>query len=135
MSEKHASIESLMKSYETALNASDASAVIALYSSSPVFTPPGAPALVGRDAVRKGYEMVFSIIKLNIRFTIHDVETFGDTAWARTSSAGRTKLLKKGGDVQEGNNELYIFKRENGDWKIHRYCFAEIYPTPSQVDK
>jgi ketosteroid isomerase-like protein len=121
-----------MKAYETALNASDTNAVMTLYSSNPVFTPPAAPALVGREAVSKGYEHVFSILKLSIRFTIHETETFGDTAWGRTSSSGKTKILSSGREVQEGNNELYIFKRENGGWKIHRYCFAEIYPTPSE---
>jgi ketosteroid isomerase-like protein len=121
-----------MKSYEAALNASDANAVMELYSSNPVFTPPAAPALVGREAVRKGYERVFSVIKLTIHFTIHETETFGDTAWGRTSSSGKTKILSLGREVQEGNNELYVFKREDGGWKIHRYCFAEIYPTPGQ---
>jgi hypothetical protein len=28
-------------------------------------------------------------------------------------------------DAPEGNNGLYIFKREAGSWRMHRYVFAE----------
>jgi hypothetical protein len=30
--------------------------------------------------------------------------------------------------VIEGNNELFILRRENGAWKIHRYLFATNQP-------
>jgi hypothetical protein len=30
--------------------------------------------------------------------------------------------------VQEGNNELFAFRRENGVWRIHRYLFATTQP-------
>jgi hypothetical protein len=46
----------------------------------------------------------------------------------RTSSAGRTKILAAGVEVAEGNNELFIFRRENGAWKIHRYLFSTTQP-------
>ncbi|MDH5331128.1 MAG: SgcJ/EcaC family oxidoreductase [Aquincola sp.] len=118
------SIEVLVKAYEKALNTNDLESILNLYGQTPVFMPQHAPALVGREAVRAGYRQVFETIKLNIEFTIHDLEVLGDTAWARTSSAGRTRILSAGIEVAEGNNELFIFKRENGDWKIHRYLFS-----------
>ena len=118
------SIESQLKAYEKALNTNDIETILGLYGQAPVFMPQHAPALVGRDAVRAGYRQVFDTIKLNVEFTIHEVEILGDTAWARTSSAGRTRILAAGIEVAEGNNELFVFKREHGDWKIHRYLFA-----------
>ena len=87
-----------------------------------------APALVGREAVRAGYQQVFASIKLQIRFDIHEVEVIGDWAWARTSSAGRTRLLVEDVEIAEGNNELFVFRREHGHWKIHRYLFATNEP-------
>ncbi len=121
-------IEQVLKAYETALNASDTDAVLRLYSSSPVFMPQNAPALVGQDAVRAGYEQVFATIKLNVVFEIHEVQSAGDWAWARTSSAGRTTILAANVEIAEGNNELFVFLKENGDWKIHRYLFATSQP-------
>jgi ketosteroid isomerase-like protein len=87
-----------------------------------------APAFVGRDAVLAGYNRVFETLKLNVRFEIHEVQEAGDWAWARTSSAGRTRILASGVEVTEGNNELFVFRRENGEWKIHRYLFATSRP-------
>ncbi|MEN1314839.1 nuclear transport factor 2 family protein, partial [Pseudomonas aeruginosa] len=79
-------IQSILQSYETALNANDIDAILDLYGEAPVFIPQHAPALVGREAVRAGYQQVFASIKLQIRFDIHEVEVIGDWAWARTSS-------------------------------------------------
>jgi uncharacterized protein (TIGR02246 family) len=131
MPAKHSSVESLLKAYNAALNASDTDAVMTLYGVDPIFMPQNAPAMVGRDAVRKAYEHVFETIKLTVRFTIHEVEVLGDTAWGRTTSAGKTKILATGKVVDESNNELYVFKREDGGWKMHRYLFAEAIPTPT----
>jgi ketosteroid isomerase-like protein len=131
MCAKYSSVERPLKVYETALNASDAAAVMDLYGANPVFMPQNAPAMVGRDAVRKAYGHVFSTIRLSVSFTIHEVETMGDTAWGRTTSQGRVRILAIGKEVAESNNELYIFKREDGGWKMHRYLFAEAIPSPS----
>ena len=122
------SIEVLVKAYEKALNRNDLDSILNLYGQAPVFMPQNAPALVGREAVRAGYRQVFETITLNVEFTIHDLEVLGDTAWARTSSAGRTRILSAGIEVAERNNELFVFKRENSDWKIHRYLFSTTQP-------
>jgi uncharacterized protein (TIGR02246 family) len=122
------SIQSVLQRYETALNNNDIDTILELYSRNPVFMPQYAPALIGRAAVRAGYEQVFASIKLAVRFDIHEVEEAGDWAWARTSSAGRTRILAAGVEVAEGNNELFVFQRENGAWKIHRYLFATNQP-------
>jgi uncharacterized protein (TIGR02246 family) len=121
-------IETILKTYETALNGNDIETILGIYGDSPVFMPQHAPALVGRDAVRAGYRQVFDTIKLNVAFEIHEIQEAGDWAWARTSSAGRTKILAAGIEVAEGNNELFVFRREGGAWRIHRYLFATNQP-------
>lgn len=125
---KSSTIQSLLQSYETALNGSDIETILGLFGNEPVFMPQHAPALIGREAVRAGYQHVFQTIKLSVHFDIHEVHEAGDWAWARTSSAGRTRILAAGTEVQEGNNELFIFRRENAIWKIHRYLFATNQP-------
>lgn len=121
-------IKDLIETYAAALKANDLERILALYGSQPVFMPQHAPALVGRDAVRAGYQQVFATIELDIRFEVHEIEEAGDWAWARTSSAGRTRILAAGVDVTEGNNELFVFRREGGEWRIHRYLFATNQP-------
>ena len=117
-------IQSTIASYAAALNANDVGTILGLYSAEPVFMPQGTPALVGQEAVRAGYEHVFNTIKLSVEFTIHEIEEQGDWAWVRTSSAGRTRVLATGAEVTEGNNELFVFRLEGGEWRIHRYLFA-----------
>ncbi|MGJ8680396.1 YybH family protein [Paraglaciecola sp.] len=125
---KNMNIEEVLSTYEQALNASDTSQIMQLYSKSPVFMPQHAPAQEGRTAIEGAYNYVFSNIKLNVKFTTYEIEVLGDTAWARTSSAGKTKVLANNAIIEEGNNELFVFKMENGEWKIHRYLFATTTP-------
>ena len=121
-------IVNVIKAYEKSLNASDTQAALALYGEQPVFMPQYSAALSGRVAVKTGYEKVFSTLKLNVNFTIHEVVEMGDLAYVRTTSAGKTEILAKKTTVNEGNNELFIFRKEHGEWKIHRYLFASTNP-------
>ena len=124
----HDQIQGVIAKYESALNASNPDDVLKLYGINPTFMPQHAPAQEGRAAVKQAYDNVFNTIKLDIKFSIHEVEVLGDTAWVRTSSAGKTKILANNVVVNEGNNELFIFKKENGDWKIHQYLFSTNQP-------
>jgi uncharacterized protein (TIGR02246 family) len=121
-------IVNVIKAYEKSLNTSDTQAPLALYGEDPIFMPQYSAALSGRDAVKAGYEKVFSTLKLNVNFTIHEVVEMGDLAYVRTTSAGKTEILAKKTTVTEGNNELFIFRKEHGKWKIHRYLFASTNP-------
>jgi len=121
-------INEVIDQYEQSLNASDTESILKLYGKDPIFMPQHAPAQVGRDQVRAAYEQVFDTIKLNLKFTVHEIEAFGDLAYARTSSAGKTTTRANDDIVNEGDNELFIFRKEDGDWKIHRYIFSTSNP-------
>ena len=121
-------IVNVIKAYEKALNASDTAAALALYGEDPIFMPQYSGALTGRDAVQAGYDHVFNTLKLNVTFTVHEVVEMGDLAYVRTTSGGQTEILAKKASVKEGNNELFIFRKEHGNWKIHRYLFASTNP-------
>lgn len=123
-----AAISHVIEQYETALNASNTNDIIKLYSKNPTFMPQHAPAQIGQEQVKATYQQVFKAIDLEVDFAIHTIEVNGDTAWARTSSAGKTKILANNAVVTEGNNELFIFKKESGDWKIHQYLFSTNQP-------
>ena len=121
-------IVNAIRAYEKSLNASDTAAALELYGEDPIFMPQYSAALSGRDAVKAGYDHVFSTLKLNVTFTVHEVVEMGDLAYVRTTSAGKTEILAAKTTVKEGNNELFIFRKEHGKWKIHRYLFASTNP-------
>lgn len=122
--------EELINTYSAGLTNKDVDGVLELYSSDPVFMPEYAPPAVGREAVRKAYEWVFATLKLNGHFIVHEAEVVGDKAWVRTNSTGRFTVIATGVEADVANSEFFLFKRENGAWKIHRYIFTASAPPP-----
>ena len=130
MSATAEAVTTLLRKYNEALNASSTDAVMPLYAADGVFMPPFSESAVGSAAVRKAYDAVFKAITLNVRFTIAEiVEVAQDWAFARTNSGGTTTDHTTGTRSAEGNQELFIFKKDpDGAWKIARYSFS---PTTS----
>jgi len=118
-------IAAVLAKYQDALNESSADAVMKLYASDGVFMPQNSPSNVGADAVRRAYNAVFDAIALNVKFDIAEIRQLTpDWAFARTNSAGRVKVNATGESSPEGNQELFVFQKIGGDWKIARYCFS-----------
>ena len=90
--------------------------------------PKNAEAFTGREAVQARYQKGSQTIKVNVVFTIHEIVEMGDLAYGRTTSTGQQEVLATHKISREANNELFIFRREQGQWKIHRYMFAASNP-------
>lgn len=116
-------ITELLNKYEQALNASDVDAVLSLYTKDGLFLPTAAPAAQGIENVKKAYEFVFSTIKLKIKFLIQEIVAEDEIAFAVTTSKGFVNVLPSTEDLPEENRELFVFEKENGEWKIARYMF------------
>jgi uncharacterized protein (TIGR02246 family) len=126
--EEEAAITAVLKKYEGALNASNTSAVLDLYTPDGVFMAQNFETAVGTDAVRKAYDITFNAITLSVEFDIIEVVQVSDNwAFARTASAGTTKV-KAGGGGPEANQELFVMKKVGEAWKIARYCFSTTKP-------
>jgi uncharacterized protein (TIGR02246 family) len=120
--------EALSK-YQDALNQSDTDAVMKLYAFDGVFMPQNSPSSVGTDEVRKAYDAVFQTIKLTVKFNVAEVvEIAPNWVLARTNSAGTVKVHATGAGGPEANQELFLFKKIDGAWKIARYCFSTTNP-------
>jgi uncharacterized protein (TIGR02246 family) len=122
-------IAGVLANYQDALNQSSTDAVMKLYASDGVFMPQNSPSSVGTHAVRKAYDAVFAAITLTVKFDIAEIRQLAaDWAFARTNSAGRVKVHATGESAPEGNQELFVFQKIDGDWKIARYCFSTTNP-------
>ncbi|WP_346779197.1 nuclear transport factor 2 family protein [Burkholderia sp. Ac-20365] len=113
--------------YEVALNTSDTDAIMKLYDDAPVVMAQGAPAAVGREAVRSAYKHAFGAVKLNVRFAIDEIKPLSrDWAFARTHSTGTIeKLAGTRATRPEANQELFILHRgPDGVWRVARYIFS-----------
>jgi uncharacterized protein (TIGR02246 family) len=116
--------------YNVALNSANTDAVMSLYMDDGVFMPPYSPSAIGSAAVRKAYDSVFAAIRLTVKFNIAEiVEMSPDWVFARTNSTGTTLNHATGKTSAEGNQELFIFRRDrDGKFKIARYSFSTTNP-------
>lgn len=116
-------IESLLMTYKGTLNTSNAEKATSLYTKDGVFMPSQGPSGIGSEGILKSYQYVFSQIQLNIEFFIEEIQVEGNMAFAVTSSKGTTLIHATGDNVPEENRELFVFEKDNGEWKIARYMF------------
>jgi uncharacterized protein (TIGR02246 family) len=130
MTPNERAVVEVLEAYNAALNASETSLVMPLYAEDGVFMPAFSPSAVGAKAVRKAYDAVFAAIKLTVKFDIAEiVELSPDWVFARTNSAGTTLNHATGATTAEGNQELFIFRRDSdGKFKIARYSFSPTKP-------
>jgi uncharacterized protein (TIGR02246 family) len=130
MTKNEQAVAQVLEAYNAALNASDTNSVMPLYDDDGVFMPAFSPSAVGAEAVRKAYDAVFAQIKLTVKFDIAEiVELSPEWVFARTNSAGKTLNHATGATTSEGNQELFIFrKNREGKFKIARYSFSPTKP-------
>src|ERR1700728_2307941 len=115
--------------YQDALNQSDTDAVMKLYAADGVFMPQNSPSSIGAEEVRRAYDAVFRTIKLTVKFNVAEVvEMAPNWVFARTNSAGTVKVLASDAGGPEANQELFLFQKIDGVWKIARYCFSTTNP-------
>jgi uncharacterized protein (TIGR02246 family) len=111
------------------LNESSTEAVMKLYTPDGVFMPQHFPSSIGAEAVRKAYDAVFSALTLSVKFSVAEIiQLAPDWAMARTNSAGTATVKATGASGPEANQELFVFQRIDGAWKIARYCFSTTNP-------
>ena len=129
MNPNEKAVAEVLAKYQDALNQSDTDAVMKLYAPDGVFMPQNSPSSVGASEVRKAYDTVFKTIKLTVKFNVAEiVEMAPNWVFARTNSAGTVKVHATGAGGPEANQELFLFQKIDGAWKIARYCFSTTNP-------
>jgi uncharacterized protein (TIGR02246 family) len=115
-------IRELLKTYERSLNTGDATLATACYTSDGVFMATTLPTASG-GALHEAYARTFDVIRLSVEFTVELVVASDDVAYALTRSNGTQTTLATGTESAESNREVFIFGRQDGEWKIGRYLF------------
>jgi uncharacterized protein (TIGR02246 family) len=118
-----AAIETVYKSYQDALNASDADKVVQLFTSNGVLMANAAPTAEGSAAVKGTYQYVFANYTYTLQFSIIEIVVEGNTAFARSTSKGSFVIKANGQTVPDENRELFVFQKVDGQWKIARYMY------------
>jgi ketosteroid isomerase-like protein len=119
-----AEFQKILDSYAKALDSGDVETLVGLYSANGVFMREDKSAAVGHEALRAAYKDIFASVKTSLTFKVEDAEQAGDLGWARSLSTGKIKMLATGAEAEGSYNELVVFKREGGAWKIRSYLYA-----------
>lgn len=117
-----------MERYAAALRGNNVEALVALYAPDGVFMRENLPAVVGTEALRAAYRQVFATLKVDLAFEIQETEVVGDLAWLRGVSRGRIRTLSTGAEATESFNQLVVFRRLGGVWRIRSYMYASDRP-------
>ncbi len=116
-------IRSLLATYEESLNTSDATLAASCYTADGIFMPTTLPTAEGAH-MDDAYGQIFDAIRLDVTFTIDELEVTSDTtAYALTRSNGTQTVLATGDQASESNREIFLFRQTDTGWKIARYMF------------
>ncbi|RMF69689.1 MAG: SgcJ/EcaC family oxidoreductase [Calditrichaeota bacterium] len=129
MLDEKTAIENLYAENVAALIAGDVAALARFYTHDAIQFPPGAPPLVGWDAIRSSLEHELDGIALDATVEIVEVVIAGDWAYARGHY--HTAVIPQAGGrrtVTTGS-WLDILKRQaDGSWKISRSAWSSYEP-------
>jgi uncharacterized protein (TIGR02246 family) len=116
-------VRDLLKTYEKSLNTSDAVLAAACYTKDGMFMPTTLSTAAGSE-VLDAYVRTFAAIRLQVTFTVDELVVLSDdVAYGLTRSSGTQTVLATGAQSAESNREMFVFRVEDGAWKISRYMF------------
>jgi ketosteroid isomerase-like protein len=119
--------------FDKALNSGDADTLAELYVDEGRRYPPDEPPLIGKEAIRTGFQTGFEQYTFNIQNRVGNVILAGDLLIARGSFTG-TRTPKAGGDPVEVSGHWIDYRRlqEDGSWKIVETMFVRDAPLPQE---
>ncbi len=117
-------IRNLQEQLTLAYNTGDAELLASLHSTDVVRMPPGAPDVVGSEAVLEGSRQSFSLADVELSNASDEILVSGDLAFAR-GVATSTSLPKDGSEgASSSTRYLHIYQRQaDGGWLISRVIF------------
>ena len=112
--------------FMAAVKRGDAAGLAALYTENGQVQPPNGDFVTGKQAVQTFWQAVMDMGVKEARLEIVELEGHGDTAIEISTFT----LLGEGGQVLDRGKYMVIWKREDGQWKLHRDIFNSSMPAP-----
>lgn len=112
----HKSIAEANGKFMSAFERGDAAGVAILYTESGQVLPPGANIITGKEGVETFWRGAMDAGIKRAELNTLELDHQGDTA----IEVGRARLYSEGGDVIDEPKYLVIWKRDGGQWRIHR---------------
>jgi len=125
-SEMRAAIEAANDVFMATFNRGDAAGLAALYTEDGQFMPPNAGFMTGREAVQGFWQAVMDMGVKKAAIITGEVEGFGDTA----IEVSRFQLFGEGEQQLDQGKFIVIWKKVDGQWRLHHDIFNSSNPPP-----
>ncbi len=124
----HDAIVAANEQFMTAFSNSDDAAMAALYTEDAKLMPSNNDFVSGNEAVRAFWKSVFDRGIKKAKLETLEVEGMGDTA----CEVGKYTLFIEGEQVADSGKYVVIWKKVNGQWKLHRDIWNTSMPAQPQ---
>jgi uncharacterized protein (TIGR02246 family) len=112
------------KDFMAAFKRGDAAGLAALYTETGQVLPPNGDVVAGTEAIQAFWQAVMDMGIKAARLEIVEAEDHGDTA----IEVSRFALLGEGDQALDQGKYIVIWKRDGGQWKLHRDIFSSSLP-------
>ena len=119
-----AAIEAANAKFGAAWGSKDAAAVTALYTANATLLPPNSARVTGSPAILEFWKGALAAAPARGKLTTGEVEAHGDTA----HEVGTYELSAADGVVVDKGKYVVVWKREGGQWKLHRDIWNSDMP-------
>jgi len=122
-----AAIEASNQKFMTAMSNGDAAAIAGFYTEDAKFMAPNAPAMAGRAAIQAGNEDGFKAGFTQLALTLIDL-------WGNEDmlvEEGTYTIGTKDEPIIDNGKYIVLWKKEDGQWKLHRDMYNSDLPVPS----
>jgi uncharacterized protein (TIGR02246 family) len=121
---ERAAIEAVNAKFGAAWGSKDAAALAALYTANATLLPPNSARVTGSAAILEFWKGALASAPDRGKLTTAEVEAHGDTA----HEVGTYELSMADGKVADKGKYVVIWKREGGQWKLHRDIWNSDMP-------
>ncbi len=111
--------EAIAEAYQKFMSAfeqGDAGGVAAMYTEDGQLLPPGSNIITGKEGIEAFWAGAMEMGIKRAELDTLEVDPQGDTA----IEVGCARLFTEGGDMIDEATYLVVWKREGGQWKMHR---------------
>lgn len=116
-------IEQIVENYISEFNQSNVDGLVSLFTEDAVVMAPNAPTINGSEQLRAFFKYGLSLVKMEAKIYFDETKINGNSAYVRTHSEVKVTDLKSNVTLPEEDRELFIFRKDNGQWKIAVYMF------------
>jgi uncharacterized protein (TIGR02246 family) len=126
MAPKTGSIQTANEIFMSTFARGDAAGMGALYTENGQLLPANSDFVTGRKAIEGFWKGAMDMGIKSAKLETIDLEEHGDSAY----EVGKYTLGGTGGQVMDQGKYIVIWKKQKGEWKLHRDIWNTSMPAP-----